>query len=182
MKTKICISLILLTISLNPAYSQVTDDTNAPNGVNYVGFDNTSIDPLPIENRGFPEIDISSNGNNKFAITELGTWNGLNGLTRNNVQRTTMGLQGQTNLAWSMLHLWDDAAGNLPGAMQRAWMNVGTSYTSNIDFMYSGLLERPNAGGSNLATDAVVAWGCQAGTGQLGNTDNFRFIFLQGLS
>jgi hypothetical protein len=181
MKNKILLSILSLLV-INLGYTQVSLDNNNPIVGNYVGFNNTSGIALPIQNQGFPEIDISSNGNNKFAINELGTWNGLNGLTRNNVQRTTMGLQGQTNLAWSMLHLWDDADGNLPGAMQRAWMNVGTSYTSNIDFMYSGLLERPNVGGSNLATDAVVAWGCQAGTGQLGNTDNFRFIFLQGLS
>lgn len=181
MKIKI-ISTLISVLFLTLTYGQVTDDTNAPAGGNYVGFNNFSTIPLPIRNDGDPRINISSNSSNKFAITELGTWNGLNGLSRNRVQRTTLGLQGQTNLAWSMLHLWDDAAGNLPGAMQRPWMNVGTSYTSNIDFMYSGLLERPNAGGSDLATDAVIAWGCQPGTTQNGNTDNFRFIFLQGLS
>ena len=170
---KVIIAAFAALIYLS-AEGQVTQANNNPVFGNYVGFDNTSIDPLPIQNQGFPDIDISSNGNNKFAITELGTWNGLNGLTRNNVQRTTMGLQGQTNLAWSMLHLWDDAAG-LPGNMIRPWMNVGTSYTTNWDYMYVGMLERPEANGPNLQTDAVVAWGCQDG---VNNNDNFRFIFI----
>lgn len=170
-----------MTLITQIGFGQVTVDDNVPVSGRYVGFDGFSGIPLRIENQGFPEIDISSAGTNKIAITQLPVWNGLNGLSRSRVQRTTLGLQGQTNLAWSMLHLWDDAAGTLPGTMQRDWMNVGTSYTSNIDFMYTGLLERPNTGGNNLATDAVVAWGCQPGATQNGNTDNFRFIFLQGL-
>ncbi|MCA1761954.1 MAG: tail fiber domain-containing protein [Flavobacteriales bacterium] len=141
----------------------------------YVGFDNSSGIVLPIENRGFPDINISSNSSNKFAITELGAWNGLNGLSRTDVQRTTLGLQGQTNLAWSMLHLWDDAAGNVPPAVQRDWMNVGTSYSSNTDFMYSGIMERPVAGGGNLQSDAVMAWGRN---NSLAEPDNMRFIFI----
>ncbi|MCA1764461.1 MAG: hypothetical protein LC664_15920 [Flavobacteriales bacterium] len=131
MKIKI-ISTLISVLFLTLTYGQVTDDTNAPAGVNYVGFNNTSGIALPIENRGFPDINISSNNSNKFAITELGTWNGLNGLTRNRVQRTTLGLQGQTNLAWSMLHLWDDAAGFLPATMQRAWMDVSVARNCSI--------------------------------------------------
>ena len=84
-----------------------------------------------------------------------------------------MGLKGEANLAWSMLHLW---SGGLAAAMQRPWMNVGTSYTSNADFMYSGLLDRPSPDAFGLRTDAVIAWGCQDG---IGNADNFRFIFLR---
>ena len=159
-------------------YAQVTDDSNVPNGINYVGFDINSMDPLPIENRGFDEIDISSNLRTKFAITELATWNGLNNLTRNNVQRTTMGLQGEEFQAWSMLHLWDNQSNGinpLSPDMQRPWMNVGTSYTANVDFMYTGLLERPDAAGI-FKTDAVIAWGCQDNPSA---PDNFRFLFLQ---
>lgn len=92
-----------------------------------------------------------------------------------------MGLQGEQSQAWSMLHLWDSLSilgTPIPPALQRPWMNVGTSYTSNIDFMYTGLLERPDAGGAaaQLRTDAVIAWGCQDAPA---NPDNFRFIFLR---
>jgi hypothetical protein len=163
------IALLFLTIS-QYAKGQVTVDDNLPTLGNYVGFDNTSLITLPIRNDGFPEIDISSNGNNKFAISELPTWNGLNGLTRNNVQRTTMGLNGEADSAWSMLHLW---SGALTPQMYRAWYNVGTSYTGNADFMCTGLLERPT--GTGLRTDAVIAWGCQSFDPL---ADNFRFIFL----
>ena len=85
---------------------QVTQDNNNPVVGNFVGFNVSSFIPLPIANIGDPRINITSNSNNKFAITELPTWNGLNGLTRTAVQRTTLGLQGETNTAWSMLHLW----------------------------------------------------------------------------
>jgi hypothetical protein len=113
--------IILIAIALsisfcNTIHGQVTLPSNVPGPGNYVGFDGTSTIPLPIENRGFPEIDITSNGQNKFAITELATWNGLGGLTRTDVQRTTMGLTGQDPLAWSMLHLFDDNAGALPAS------------------------------------------------------------------
>ena len=117
--------IILMTLMIQTGFGQVSVDDNVPVVGRYVGFDNSSGIVLPIQNQGFPEIDISSNGNNKFAITERAIWNGLNGLSRNNVQRTTLGLQGQTDLAWSMLHLWDDAAGNLPAAMQRLWIECG---------------------------------------------------------
>ncbi len=123
---------VFTVFSYLATFGQVTQQTNAPIFGNYVGFDNTSGIALPIENQGFPDINISSNSSNKFAITELGTWNGLNGLTRNRVQRTTFGLQGQTNLAWSMLHLWDDAAGFLPGTMQRVWMDVSVARNCSI--------------------------------------------------
>jgi hypothetical protein len=171
---KIAIIAMMALIYQN-GYGQVTIDDNVPALGNYVGFDINSGIALPIENRGFPEIDITSNGQNKFAISELPTWNGLGGLTRTDVQRTTMGLTGQDPLAWSMLHLFDDNAGALPATMQRDWMNVGVSHTENADFMYSGLLERPT--GTGLRTDAVIAWGCQDGPT---TADNFRFIFLQG--
>jgi len=174
MKIKLLIAALALLLT-TIVEGQVTLESNAPNFGNYVGFDGTSAIPLPIQNRGFREIDISSHGNNKFAITELPTWNGLGGLTRTDVQRTTMGLTGQDPLAWSMLHLFDDNAGALPLTMQRDWMNVGVSHTANADFMYSGLLERPT--GTGLRTDAVIAWGCQDGPT---SADNFRFIFLQG--
>jgi hypothetical protein len=56
-------------------------------------------------------------------------------------------------------------------------MNIGVSYTANQDFLYTGLIERPETGGNNLQTDAVVAWGCQD---QPNNVDNLRFLFLEG--
>ena len=178
MKIKI-ISTLISVLLLTLTYGQVSDDTNAPVVGNYVGFDNTSIVPLPIRNIGDPRINISSNGSNKFAITELPTWNGLNGLSQTQVQRTTMGLQNETNLGWSMLHLLSNAGGVLPIGLRRSWMNVGTSYTANQDFMYSGLLERPIASlGSEYDknTDAVIAWGCQD---EGPSADNFRFLFIK---
>ena len=164
-----------MVMTYHIGFSQVTQDNNVPVLGRWVGFDNTSIIPLPIENQGDPRIDISSNGSKKFAINELATGNGLNGLSRDSVQRTTMGLKGQTQLAWSMLHLLDTTAENLDITMRRNWMNVGTSYTANVDFMYSGLLERPTADANGLRTDAVIAWGCQ---NEFENADNFRLIFL----
>ena len=141
--------IILMTLITQLGFTQVTEDDNLPIGGRWVGFDNNSLIPLPIENRGFSDINISSNGRSKFAVTELATWNGLNGITRTNVQRTTMGLQGEDNLAWSMLHLRSDDPLPLTDFMQRPWMNVGTSYTANRDFFYAGLLERPQTGGNN---------------------------------
>jgi len=165
--------IVVMALTTQLGFGQVTADDNLPFTGHWVGFDNNSLIPLPIENRCFPDINISSAGTNKIAITQLPTWNGLNGLTRARVQRTTLGLQGQTDLAWSMLHLWDDAAGTLPGTMQRAWMNVGTSYTSNIDFMYSGLLERPNTGGDDLISLFHLVRICT----QVQNvTTNFRHV------
>lgn len=76
-------SLMLLTSLI---FGQVTIESNVLALNRYVGFDMNSGIPLPIENRGFDEIDISTNGRSKFAITEQPVWNGLNGLTRNNVQ------------------------------------------------------------------------------------------------
>jgi hypothetical protein len=90
-----------------------------------------------------------------------------------------MGLQGEVPQAWSMLHLWDSISNGLnpiPASMQRPWMNVGTSYTANVDFMYTGLLERPDPTGI-FKTDAVIAWGCQNGPAA---PDNFRILFLRG--
>lgn len=84
--------------------SQVTQATNAPNGVNYVGFNNQSNDPLRIRNIGDPRMHISTNGLRKITIDELPVWNGLNGLSENHAQRTTLGLNGEGNQAWSMLH------------------------------------------------------------------------------
>ncbi len=171
-------STAIAVLLISGVKAQVTQAVNTPSLTNYVGFNNTSTIPLPIENRGFREINISSNSHNKFAITELPTWNGLNGLSRSNVQRTTLGLHGETQLAWSMLHLVDNAAGILPASLQRSWMNVGTSYTSNIDFMYTGLLERPGPESGGRRTDAVIAWGCQD---DVTGADNFRIVFLQPL-
>lgn len=171
MNNKVILAAILFCCA-TLTQGQVTDPNNLPISGNFVGFNGNSIIPLPIENIGYPDINISSNGNNKFAITELPTWNGLNGLTRDDVKRTTMGLQGEIDTAWSMLHLW---SGELTSTMQRDWMNVGTSYTANIDFMYTGLLERPVTGGAPPRTDAVIAWGCQDGPI---DPDNFRFLFL----
>jgi hypothetical protein len=86
--------IVMMALISQFGYGQVTIDDNVPAATNYVGFNNFSTIPLPIENRGFDEIDISSNGRTKFAITELPVWNGLNGLTRTNVQRTSMGFRG----------------------------------------------------------------------------------------
>jgi hypothetical protein len=94
MKMYNTVIIILMTLITQLGFSQVTVDDNIPVGGRWVGFDANSIIPLPIENRGFDEIDISSNGRTKFAITELPVWNGLNGLTRTNVQRTSMGFRG----------------------------------------------------------------------------------------
>jgi len=106
---KKAIMAALAVFSYLASFGQVTQPLNNPVGGNYVGFDNTSGIALPIENRGHREIDLSSNGFSKIAVDELATWNGLNALTRDSVQRTTMGLRGQSQLAWSMLHLLDSA-------------------------------------------------------------------------
>jgi hypothetical protein len=116
--------LILLSAAIllsGVSVAQVTLESNAPNGSNYVGFDATSMDPLPIENRGFDEIDISSNLRSKIAITELPTWNGLNGLSLSNVQRTTMGLIGEDDEAWSILHLMS----NSPNLLRHLCVEIG---------------------------------------------------------
>lgn len=158
--------------------AQVTDDTNVPNVNHWVGYDNNSGIVLPILNIGDPRINLSSNNNTKMYFREQPTWYGLNGITRTDVQRTLMSLQGQSDtLAWSILHLYDDADGHVPSTMRRDWFNLGISYSSNFDFMYTGMLERPTADGEDLDTDAVIAWGCQDGSQS--QIDNFRFLFIQ---
>lgn len=166
-------STAIAVLLISGVKAQVTQAVNTPSLTNYVGFNNTSTIPLPILNIGDPRINISSNGHNKFAIKEIPAWYGLNGMVRSDVQRTTMGLHNETDTAWSMLHLW---SGYLNPQMYRSWYNVGTSYTTNADFMYAGLLERPESGDAILQTDAVIAWGCQ---NEFDNSDNFRIIFLQ---
>jgi hypothetical protein len=123
MKNKIITAFAVFCYLIS--FGQVTQPNNAPVFGNYVGFDDTSMDPLPIRNEGFDEIDISSNLRTKFAITELPTYNGQNGLVRSNVQGTTMGLFGQDDPARSMLHLLGDQY--IPSPISRAWMNVGTT-------------------------------------------------------
>ena len=103
MNYKAILVAAVLFCSFSSIKGQVTVANNIPAPTNYVGFDATSGIPLPILNMGDPRLNISSNGNNKFRITELPTWNGLNFLSRTDVQRTTMGLQGETNTAWSLL-------------------------------------------------------------------------------
>ncbi|MCZ4409344.1 hypothetical protein O3Q51_11005 [Cryomorphaceae bacterium 1068] len=169
--------IFMMAMICQITFGQVTVDDNVPVFGRFVGFNNNSGIALPIQNKGFDEIDISSNGRIKFAITELPVWNGLNGLTRDSVQRTTMGLFGQDDPARSMLHLLGDQY--IPSPISRAWMNVGTTYETNLDIMYTGLLERPSPSSDTTQTDAVIAWGCQYETA---NPDNFRILFISPTS
>jgi len=149
----IYISIFALLLS-QASFSQSSSANNNPVNNNHLGWDDNLNAPLWVNQNNFQRLRLNSVN-----------WLGLNGAgslgAGNSASRITLGLNGETNLAWSMLHLWD---GYLPATMQRTWFNIGTSYTGNQDFMYTGLLERPNssgAPGADLATDAVVAWGCQ---------------------
>jgi hypothetical protein len=170
MKRITLLTAIAVMLSLG-TFAQVTQATNIPNGTNYVGFNPNSMDPLPIRN-GDPRIDIETNGFTRFWINEDPTWYGLNGLQEDHAQRTVMGLNGETSRPWSILNLQE---GGLNNDMYRSWYNIGTTNIANADFMYTGLLERPEPG-EDLLTDAVIAWGCQNGVDE---PDNFRFLFLQ---
>jgi len=172
MKTHIvCFALVL---SCMGASSQSTTSAHIPGNNRHLGWDDTGNAPLWVNQNNFQRLRLNSVN-----------WLGLNGAgsggAGNSASRITLGLNGETNLAWSMLHLWD---GFLPATMQRTWFNIGTSYTGNQDFMYTGLLERPNssgAPGADLATDAVVAWGCQDSQNGA-NVDNFRILFLRSVT
>ena len=149
MKQLLLITLIILCgIS---TFSQTTINLNDPTGnpTAHLGWDDTGNSPL----------FINQNNQNRMLFNAQTTWTGLNGESGSNVNRITIphsALPLETVPAWSMLHLWE---GQMNGLLRRDWMNIGTSYSGNRDFMYTGLIERPMAGASFTATDAVIAWG-----------------------
>ena len=168
MKSKIKLSLILVCfLTLNLTYGQVTIESNTPTGNNqFLGWSDTDD----------TNLEIKQNNQVRMRFTNI-DWEGLNGEDANNVQRTMMYSHGLTPnyTPFSILHLGRPIGSTL----YRPWMHVGTTYSSNVDLMYVGLIDRPTADGPNAATDAVVAWGCN----DLLNSpdagpDNFRFLFI----
>ncbi len=172
LKSSFLIVCLLLTVTLN---AQVTEDNNIPNATNYVGFDASSGIPLPIRNDGDPRITLSSNGNDKMNFNELATWNGINGMTENDVSRIHLGLNGNFQNPFSLLHMGE----NISTSLQRPWMNVGLTMGASEDFMHIGLLQRAKPSSSALQIDAVIAWGCNDDNFAPANgPDNLRFLFL----
>jgi hypothetical protein len=134
--------------------------TLAPIGA-HIGWDNPIGAPLW----------INQNNQNRMIFNTQLSWTGINSESATNVNRITLphtGVALDNQVAWSMLHLWDndDSASPFTSNMRQAWMDVGLSMTGNQDFLYLGLLERPLGSSStlNVQTDMVMAWGCQAGT------------------
>jgi hypothetical protein len=158
--------------------AQVTDPNNTATFFpQFVGFDGTGIPakPLDIRNDFNENINILRNGFNRMQF-QTENWTGLNGLNVPNANRIMIELENSNVVAaWSMLHLRD---GGVSQFMRRDWFNVGTTYTAGVDLLYVGLLERPNANTLGNETDAVLAWGCQDGTDESGEVDNFRMLFL----
>lgn len=176
MKYQAILAVTIVICCFTSVKSQVTNPTNVPNVNHWVGYNNTSGIVLPIENRGFPEISISSNGNEKMNFNELATWNGLNGMTENDVSRIHLGLNGNFQNPFSMIHMGTNINTNL----QRPWMNVGMTMGANNDIMYMGLLERPKPDSPDAQqVDAVIAWGCNDSIAVPGSgPDNLRFLFI----
>jgi len=121
---------------------------------------------------------VKQNNTTRAEFRAMPTWTGLNGLTASNVHRTDFTLNGPfTNAGWypfSMHHL-----GMPPSTynLEKDWMNIGTTYTTDDDILHIGLMQRPT--GSNNSTDGVIAWGDNnSGT----DVDNFRFLFLSGVT
>ncbi|MFZ6051893.1 tail fiber domain-containing protein [Halocola ammonii] len=177
MKKLIFLSFVMLSLS---GMTQVTFNNNAPVAGRYVGFNSSANLPLPIRNDGNADIEIWRNLIQRIRIGEINTYNGLNGLQEVQCTRMSLGLNeiddsngedDSYNFAWSMLHLWND---ELSSSMQRDWFNVGTSYTTNKDFFYCGLMERPTSTGDDNQSDAILAWGSNETT----NPDYFRILFL----
>lgn len=105
---------------------------------------------------------------------------GLN-LTTTNANRISLNLNNAAviqNDLFSILNMGT----NLSNALERPWMNVGTTMGFRGDIMYTGLLNMPvgSYGSSSTAVvDAVIAWGCNDnGFIPANGPDNFRFIFI----
>lgn len=175
MKYQAIIAAVLFICYFTSVQGQVTQPNNIPNVNNYVGFDGSSGDLLPIQNIGDPRINISSNGNDKMNFNELAIWNGLNGMTENDVSRIHLGLNGNFQNPFSMIHMGTNINNNL----QRPWMNVGLTLGANLDILHMGLIQRPVPGGLDNQVDAVIAWGCNDDINAPGaGPDNFRFLFI----
>ena len=149
---------------------------NAGNNTFYLGWDNLVPFELNIQHQGNQNINILRNGLNRMQFQNQVNWAGLNGLGSPNANRILVELNGINYPAWSILTLREGA---LTSFMRRDWFNIGTTCIANTDIMYVGLLERPHSEELNYETDAVIAWGCQDGTGNDGEVDNFRMLFLR---
>ncbi len=164
---KITLLIGFLLLGTMGVYAQTTVPNNSPTSGAHLGWDDT----------GNAQLRITQNNTNRMLFNSLPVYNGLNGDTGTYVNRITLpqiGISNENMLAWSILHLWE---GGLTSSMYRNWFNVGTSYTGNGDFMYTGLLHRPVMESTGYATDAVLAWGCQDSLGT--NVDNFRIMFIE---
>jgi len=105
-----------------------------------------------------------------------GTFAGYNGQGAiNNVNRIHLGLNGNFQNPFSMIHMGTILNSNLA----RQWMNVGTTMGAGADIFHVGILQRPAGTSNSNIVDAVLAWGCNDDFFSPGNgPDNLRFLFL----
>ncbi|MFT6997509.1 MAG: hypothetical protein ACJAQ4_001263 [Cryomorphaceae bacterium] len=126
---KIIITL-LLAVTYHIGFGQVTDDTNAPVGGNYVGFDNNSIIDLPLENNGVRTL---------FSFED---WPGYNNigqqLNSSRIHLPTDPAEIQADI-FSIIQIGDI----INPLFQRDWMQVGTTYGAGGDLMYTGIIQDP---------------------------------------
>ncbi len=156
-------------------HAQVTVLGNVGGGPEYLGWSAANLFPLNISHQGNQFININQNNIARMRFQNLNNWTGLNGAAGVNQNRVMLSSNGTfQGTPMSILQL----GSNLNNALQRNWMNVGTTYGSNLDIMYVGLIDRPTTGSVAL-TDAAFAWGCNDNNFSPGaGPDNMRFIFI----
>ena len=165
-----------------PVYQQFTNGTSG----------NTLSDGLRIglnaatsyEIRSFDNgiwLDLAQSDTIRMRFRDIVGYTGLNGINYGPVNRIMVPLRAaDANVApMSMMQLGT----NQTGSIARNWMNVGTTYATNLDAMYVGWMERANGNGGPAQSDAVISWGCQRGVAYNSPfADNFRIIFLEPTS
>ncbi len=137
---KSIITTILIGFFALSALSQSSSDNNTPFQNNHLGWDDTQQ----------TQLRITQNNQNRMLFNTQLSWTGINNESATNVNRITLphtGVALDNQVAWSMLHLWDndDSGSPFTSNMRRAWMDVGLSMTGNQDFLYLGLLNDPLA-------------------------------------
>jgi hypothetical protein len=153
---------------INYGYAQSSYADNDPLGNSPMGF-------LGWDDTGNQNLDIFQNNTLRQRLTSLPTYTGINGYTVSNAYRTYFSENGNFQTPYSMLHMGSNVSTTM---LQRPWMNVGVTMTSSQDILHLGIIDRPVSSTANQQIDAVLAWGCNPGSGAAG-PDNFRFLFLQ---
>jgi len=169
MKIKHTVLIILLILLTTLSFGQVTLESNLPALGRYLGFDDSSLIDLPLENNGVRTL---------FSFED---WPGYNNvgqqLNSSRIHFPTDPGEVQADI-FSIIQIGD----TINPAFQRDWMQVGTTYGAGGDLMYTGIIQDPANAGNQTGGDAVIAWGDNENGGFGQGPDNFRFLFISNLT